>query len=131
MALIRLFVKTRDGAWVPSLVWPRSGQTREGAPAPSLLCPGPRTSAAQACGRGRLRGRVTFVEAKTTADASMFPDIYDPLLLIKNYMKFRNKSLCFNKVINTYQSDTSCLSAQESKRFYLDTLPHQSIYILM
>ena len=27
----------------------------------------------QACGQGRLRGRVTFAEAQTTADASMFP----------------------------------------------------------
>ena len=46
--------------------------TKEGAAAPSLVRPGPRTSAAQACGRGQLRGRVTFAEAKTAADASMF-----------------------------------------------------------
>ena len=45
MALIRQFVKTREGAWAPSLVWPISGRTREGAAAPSLVCPGPRTSA--------------------------------------------------------------------------------------
>ena len=74
MALIRQFVKTRDGAWAPSLVWPRFERTREGAAAPSLVRPGPRTSAAQACGRGRLRGRVMVAEAKTTADASMFPE---------------------------------------------------------
>ena len=42
MALIRQFVKTRDGAWAPSLVSPRSGRTREGPAAPSLVCPGPR-----------------------------------------------------------------------------------------
>ena len=75
MALIRQFVRTRDGALAPSLVRPRSWWTRDGAAAPSLVCQGPRTSAAQACGRGRLRGRVTFAEAKTTAEASMFPDM--------------------------------------------------------
>ena len=73
MALIRQFVRTRDGALAPSLVRPRSWWTGDGAAAPSLVRQGPRTSAAQACGQGRLRGRVTFAEAKTTAEASMFP----------------------------------------------------------
>ena len=76
MAIIRQFVKTRDGALAPSLVWPRSGRTREIAAAPFLVRPGPWTSAAQACGRGRLRGRVTFAKAKMTADASMFPVVH-------------------------------------------------------
>ena len=51
MALIRHFVGTRDGTT---------------APFRARLGP-------QASGHGRLRGRVMFAEAKTTAKALMFP----------------------------------------------------------
>ena len=90
MALIRQFVRTRDGATAPSPVLRGPGRTGDGATAPSLVLTGPRTSAERACGRGRLRGRVTFAEAKMTTEASMFRGFYNNNLQTVNNALFMN-----------------------------------------